>query len=76
MTSFYQRAANHVSFYSFFNSRNLFYLIQFVKAVYVRRDYELEIVFNVSFEDFQSLCPNEAGEDRKKAGAAMLQPTA
>lgn len=49
---------------------------QFVKAVYVRRDYELEIVFNVSFEDFQSLCANEAGEYRKKAGAAMLQPTA
>lgn len=49
---------------------------QFVKAVYVRRDYELEIVFHVSFEDFQSLCANETGENRKKAGAAMLQPTA
>ncbi|MEA4993501.1 hypothetical protein SDC9_64448 [bioreactor metagenome] len=49
---------------------------QFVKAVYVRRDYELEIEFNVSFEDFRSLCANEAGKDNKKVGTAMLRPTA
>ena len=28
-------------------------LAQFIKAVYVRRDYEIE--FNVSFEEFQNL---------------------
>ncbi len=31
-------------------------LAQFIKAVYVRRDYEIEIEFNVSFEEFQNLC--------------------
>lgn len=46
-------------------------IAQFVKAVYVRRNYELDILFNVSFEDFQSLCIE--GEDDKKAGATMLQ---
>ena len=30
-------------------------LAQFIKAVYVRRDYEIEIEFNVSFEEFQDL---------------------
>jgi DNA invertase Pin-like site-specific DNA recombinase len=30
-------------------------LAQFIKAVYVRRDYEIEIEFNVSFEEFQNL---------------------
>ena len=29
---------------------------QFVKSVHVRRNYELDIAFNVSFEEFQSLC--------------------
>ena len=29
-------------------------LAQFVKAVYVRRNYELDILFNVSFKDFQA----------------------
>ena len=28
---------------------------QFVKAVHVRRDYEIDIEFNVSFEEFQAL---------------------
>lgn len=28
---------------------------QFVKAVYVRRDYDIEIEFNVSFEEFRAL---------------------
>ncbi len=37
-------------------------LARFVKAVYVRRNYELDIQFNVSFEDFQSLCGNEPQE--------------
>lgn len=30
-------------------------LAQLIKAVYVRRDYEIEIEFNVSFEEFQDL---------------------
>lgn len=30
-------------------------LAQFIKAVYVRRDYEIEVEFNVSFEEFQNL---------------------
>lgn len=49
-------------------------IAQFVKAAYVRRNYELDILFNVSFEDFQSLCIGE--EDSKRAGADMHQPTA
>lgn len=32
---------------------------QFVKSVYVYRDYSMEIEFNVSFEDFNSLCSQE-----------------
>lgn len=30
-------------------------VVQFVKAVHVRRDYEIDIEFNVSFEEFQAL---------------------
>lgn len=30
-------------------------LAQFIKAVYVRRDYEIEIEFNAPFEEFQDL---------------------
>ncbi len=30
-------------------------LAQFIKAIYVRRDYEIEIEFNVSFEEFHNL---------------------
>ena len=47
---------------------------QFMKAVYVGRNYELDISFNVSFEDFQRLY--REGEGSKKAKADTLQPTA
>lgn len=47
---------------------------QFIKAIYVGRNYELDITFSVSFEDFQRLYI--AGEDSKKAGNENLQPTA
>lgn len=49
---------------------------QFIKGVYVYRDYELEIEFNVSFEDFQTLCTSEAGEGSKKVEVQALQPSA
>ena len=32
-TSFYQRSANHVSFYAFFNLRNLLYLINYPSMI-------------------------------------------
>lgn len=47
---------------------------QFVKAVYVGRNYELDISFNVSFEDFQRLYME--GEQEKANKAGMFQPTA
>lgn len=40
--------------YSTFEAKKMI-LAQFIKAVYVRRDYEIEIEFNVSFEEFQDL---------------------
>lgn len=47
---------------------------QFIKAIYVGRNYELDITFNVSFEDFHRLYM--AGEDSKKVRAENLQTTA
>ena len=46
---------------------------QFVKAVHVKRGYELDIEFNVSFEEFQSLYlePEEKGRKRKRAGEIL-----
>ncbi|MEA5050318.1 MAG: recombinase family protein [Oscillospiraceae bacterium] len=40
---------------------------QFIKAVYVGRDYNIEIEFNVTFEEFQSYCM-DAEQAEKKAG--------
>lgn len=42
---------------------------QFIKAVYVRRDYEITIDFNVSFEEFQSYCSCEDIEHKSKSSA-------
>lgn len=41
---------------------------QFVKAVYVKKDYELDIVFNVSFEEFQSLYLDPEPENHDRPG--------
>ena len=41
---------------------------QFVKAVHVRRDYEIDIEFNVSFEQFQALYLEGEPEGARKPG--------
>ena len=45
---------------------------QFVKAVRVRRDYEIDIEFNVSFEEFQALYLEGEPEEAKRPGAETL----
>ena len=45
---------------------------QFVKAVHVRRDYEIDIEFNVSFEEFQALYLEGDPEETKRPGADTL----
>jgi len=41
---------------------------QFVKAIHVRRDYEIEIEFNVSFDEFQGLYLEAEPEENKWTG--------
>ena len=36
---------------------------QFIKAVRVGRDYNIEIDFNISFEEFQSFCNDESADE-------------
>ena len=45
---------------------------QFVKAVRVRRDYEIDIEFNVSFEEFQALYLEGEPEESKVSGGDTL----
>jgi len=45
---------------------------QFVKAIHVKRDYELDIEFNVSFEEFQSLYLEPEQEKSQKPGDYVL----
>lgn len=45
---------------------------QFVKAVRVKRDYEIDIEFNISFGEFQTLYLEPETEDDKRAGATMF----
>ena len=46
---------------------------QFVKAVRVKRGYEVDIEFNVSFEEFQTLyLEPESEEDRRSRSATYL----
>ena len=45
---------------------------QFVKEVHVRRDYEIDIEFNVSFEEFQALYLEGDPEETKRPGADTL----
>ena len=47
-------------------------IAQFVKAIYVRRDYEISIEFNVSFEEFQQLYLEKETEENKMPGAETL----
>lgn len=47
-------------------------IAQFVKAVYVRRDYEISIEFNVSFEEFQQLYLEKETGENKMPGAETL----
>lgn len=41
---------------------------KFVKAIRVRRDYEIDIEFNVSFEEFQALYLEGEPEGARKPG--------
>ncbi len=47
---------------------------QFVKAVHVKRGYEVDIEFNVSFEEFQSLYlePETPGRKRRNGAGEVL----
>ena len=44
---------------------------QFVKAVHVRRDYEIDIEFNVSFDEFQAL--HLEGSQIKQKGREQIR---
>ena len=48
---------------------------QFVKGVYVHKDYEIEIEFNVSFGDFK-VFTLEQKTQKKKSEASLLQTSA
>lgn len=56
-----------------FESRKMI-VAQFVKAVRVKRGYEVDIQFNVSFEEFQTLYlePEAEGSRRKQRGGEIL----
>lgn len=45
---------------------------QFVKAVHVKRGYEISIEFNVSFDEFQTLYLEPDADARKKRKAKEL----
>lgn len=47
---------------------------QFVKAVRVKRGYELDIEFNVSFDEFQSIYlePEEKGHKHRGSGEVLV----
>lgn len=45
---------------------------QFVKEVHVRRDYEIDIEFNVSFEEFQALYLEGEPEEAKRPGTNTI----
>ena len=45
---------------------------QFAKAVHVRRDYEIDIEFSVSFEEFQALYLEGEPEEAKRPGTNTI----
>lgn len=47
-------------------------LSQFVKAVHVKRGYELDIEFNVSFEEFQTMYLEPDADAHKRKGATDI----
>ena len=49
---------------------------QFVKGVYVHKDYEIEIEFNVSFEDFKVFTLEQETQKKQKSEASLLQTSA
>ncbi len=54
-----------------FEARNMI-VAQFVKVVHVKRDYEIDIEFHVSFAEFQVIYLEPRDEDDKKPGANAL----
>ena len=46
---------------------------QFIKAVRVGRDYNIEVDFNVSFDEFQSYCGVKSNESVKAEDAALVR---
>ena len=49
---------------------------QFVKGVYVHKDYEIAIEFNVSFEDFKVFTLEQETQKKQKSEASLLQTSA
>ena len=47
-------------------------IAQFVKAVRVKRDYEIDVEFNVSFDEFQQICLESKKEGEKVKGATTI----
>ena len=45
---------------------------QFIKAVYVYRDYTIEAEFNVSFDEFQALAAETRSLGNEKAGVLAI----
>lgn len=46
---------------------------QFIKAIYVYRDYRIEVEFNVSFEDFQALSANCRNDGNEKTTVYLAE---
>ena len=44
-------------------------VVQFIKAVRVGKDYEIEVDFNVSFKELQSFCTGNSGQEKMQAPA-------
>lgn len=47
-------------------------IAQSVKAVRVKRDYEIDVGFNVSFGEFQQICLETKKEGEKVKGATTI----
>lgn len=45
---------------------------QFVKAIHVKRDYEIDVEFNVAFDEFQQIYLEPEQEEHKARGAATV----
>ena len=45
---------------------------QFIKAIYVYRDYTLEVEFNISFDEFKALAANCTNEGNEKATVYLV----